>query len=121
MNCIVCGKEITQSYADSRFFGNYCRSCANNAGLTTEQINEFKDQQIAELKAENERLKEQLSTATMYHGCDILIAELQQQLKDNTKQVCEKIIDRMQNIEFNCDTDFQSMISILNQIENENV
>lgn len=48
---------------------------------------------------------------------DNRIVELKQQLKDNTKQVCEKIIDRMQNIEFNCDTDFQSMISILDQIE----
>lgn len=73
-------------------------------------INEFveeQEQQIAQLKAENERLmaenvlarETKINTNKMeilhleieISELEIEISELQQQLKDNTKQICEKI------------------------------
>lgn len=63
--------------------------------------------QLAELKAENEKLKEEIfkwqtQYASAYvHRQNALIAEkveLQQQLKDNTKQVCEKIRKELSNV-----------------------
>lgn len=80
-----------------------------------------------QLRAENEQLKEQLSTSTMYHGCDILIAELKQQLKDNTNQVCDKIRNELfKNITFMMNTNqeylqkavcWQDIISIIGKVE----
>lgn len=93
--------------------------------------------QLAELKEENERLSNILKATEMVKkeasaklekaGHDvkrykIKIQKLQQQLKDNTKQVCERIIDII-NKEFNCcgyieDIDFDEFKQkLLDQIE----
>ena len=58
------------------------------------KLDDMKLQEYDKLKAENERLKDQLSIATMYHGCDILIAELQQQLKEKDEEI-EKLKEEM--------------------------
>lgn len=90
-----------------------------------------KDQQLAELKAENERLKEEIfkwqtQYASAYvHRQNALIAEkveLQQQLKDNTKQVRKEVCEEIRNrflatcqIEKGCDTASFSL-EVLNRI-----
>lgn len=83
------------------------------------------DQQIAQLKAENEMLKSDVKEFQEWRKAKNKgIRLLQQQLKDNTKQMCEKIREKLS---LHCD--YKDNIGwympenkfnlILDQIENE--
>lgn len=80
MYCDICGKEYVRVISNpNNPSQDMCVKCYNDFYSGGQQ----KDQQIAELKSENK--------------------QLQQQLKDNTKQVCEKIREEIKQLEQNID------------------
>lgn len=75
MYCDICGKEYVRVVSNpNNSSQDMCVKCYNDFYNGGQQ----KDQQIAELKAEN--------------------AQLQQQLKDNTKQVRKEVLSELMNM-----------------------
>lgn len=106
--CIICGRYVDKTYGNSNLMGIYCRSCATENHYTNEQLIEDLQSQIAELKAENERLsnilkanetvKNEKSAKLEKAEHDVKryrleIQKSQQQIHDLPKQVCDKIRD----------------------------
>lgn len=103
MICCNCKREISKNYGYNTI-GCYCSSCAMQMGLTVEQIILNLQSQLAEKDKEIERLKKY---ETIYYLNQLQASnedidkfkqnQIQQSinisdlLKDNTKQVCEKI------------------------------
>lgn len=90
---------------------DYHTECLISEDLHLVWLNK-QDQQLAELKAENERLKEENKVGDFWHSAykekqaeyDLLLYDFnkaQQQLKSNTHQVCEKIREKVNKADFN--------------------
>ncbi len=100
MICIVCHKEIKDSYADDFFVGNYCLDCATKLGYTPEQI---ANQQRAALEAEKtkqtkELTQEEIAAIETIKRIDFeAIAKALVELAKVVGQECAKALEKYKN------------------------
>lgn len=128
LSCDVCGRVVQGiTFMNGMKF---CAKCHQETfGNNYSQTDVINAQCIEHLLKENAQLKEEVEILKDNYNnlldlsqsitVDVL-TRIRNQIKKEKNKIFNKLRDRFQNIEFNCDTDFNSVFYILREIEQEN-